>query len=52
MPVAAALATLIVAPKNMKVLLTDPMGVRLVLVAVVLQVLGALAIRKIVDIEY
>lgn len=52
MPVAAALGTLIVAPKNMKVLLTDPTGVRLVLVAVVLQVVGALAIRKIVDIEY
>ena len=52
LPPAAAIAMLIIAPDHMRLLWTDPMGLRLVLVAVVLQILGALAIRKIVDIEY
>jgi tight adherence protein B len=52
LPPAAAIAMLIIAPDHMRLLWTDPAGLRLVLVAVVLQIVGALAIRKIVDIEY
>jgi tight adherence protein B len=50
-PVAAAFL-LVVAPGHMKVLWTDPLGIRLVVIAIVLQIVGALLIRKIVDIEY
>jgi tight adherence protein B len=52
LPPATAVALLVVAPEHMKLLWTDPMGLRLLLAAVVLQVIGAFAIRKIVDIEY
>ncbi|MCX6544253.1 MAG: type II secretion system F family protein [Acidobacteria bacterium] len=52
MPPVVALVMFIIAPAHMKSLVTDPIGVRMVIGAIVLQVVGALAIRKIVDIEY
>jgi tight adherence protein B len=52
LPPVTAFALLIIAPDHMKLLWTDPMGLRLLLAAVILQVIGAFAIRKIVDIEY
>jgi tight adherence protein B len=52
LPPVAAIAILVIAPEHMKILWRDPIGVRLLLVAVILQVIGAFAIRKIVDIEY
>jgi len=52
MPPFAALAMFFIVPEHMKTLWSDPLGVRLVLVAVVLQILGALIIRKVVDIKY
>ena len=52
LPPFAAAVLLVIAPSHMKLLWTDPLGIRLVLIAVVLQIIGALAIRKIVDIEY
>jgi tight adherence protein B len=52
LPPVAALILLVVAPEHMRILWTDPLGIRLVLIAIVLQVVGALMIRKIVDIEY
>lgn len=52
MPPFAALALFFISPSHMKTLWTDPLGIRLVLIAVVLQILGALIIRRIVDIEY
>jgi tight adherence protein B len=52
LPPVTAVVMLIVAPEHMKTLWNDPMGIRMVLVAIVLQIIGALAIRKIVDIEY
>jgi Flp pilus assembly protein TadB len=36
----------------MQTLLGDPLGVRIIVTAGVMQVLGAFIIRKIVDIEY
>ena len=52
LPPAAAVAMLIIVPEHMRTLWTDPLGIRMVLGAIVLQIVGALAIRKIVDIEY
>jgi tight adherence protein B len=52
LPPAAALALLVIVPDHMRILWTDPLGIRLVLIALVLQIIGALMIRKMVDIEY
>jgi tight adherence protein B len=50
-PVLAALLTFI-APAHMKNFIDDPLGVRMVILALVLQVVGMLAIRKIVAVEF
>jgi tight adherence protein B len=50
-PVLAAVLTFI-APAHMKNFIDDPIGVRLVLLAIALQLVGMLAIRKIVDVEF
>jgi len=52
MPPFAALALLAIAPDHMRILWTDPLGIRMVIIALFLQIVGALLIRKIVDIEY
>jgi len=52
MPPLTALGFLFVVPDHIKLLVTDPMGVRLVITALVLQVTGGLVIRKLVNIEY
>ncbi len=52
MPPLTALGFLFVVPDHIKLLVTDPMGVRLVIIALVLQVTGGLVIRKLVNIEY
>lgn len=41
-----------ISPVHMKLLVSDPLGVDMVVVAVVLQIVGVLIIRKIVDVEY
>jgi tight adherence protein B len=50
-PALAALLTFI-APAHMTNFINDPLGVRLVILALTLQVVGMLAIRKIVDVEF
>jgi tight adherence protein B len=40
------------APTHMSLLWTDPIGVKMVVVALILQVVGTLIIRKLVDVEY
>jgi len=52
LPPALALATLILNPMHLGTLLDDPIGIRMIVTAVFLQVAGTLAIRKIVKIEY
>jgi tight adherence protein B len=52
LPPCAALATFILSPMHIQTLFGDPLGVRMIITAAVMQVLGAFAIRKIVDIEY
>lgn len=50
-PVLAALM-MAANPKQMMLMFTDPLGVKLVMAGVVLQVAGVLLVRKIVDIRY
>jgi tight adherence protein B len=47
-----ALVLTILMPKHMSKLVTDPIGVGLLTVALVLQTIGTLIIRKLVNIEY
>lgn len=52
MPPALAAAMMVTSPGHMKMLISDPLGVQMIVVALVLQVIGTLAIRKLVDIPY
>jgi tight adherence protein B len=52
LPVGLALVLVFLSPQHMSVLWTDPTGIRMVTGAVVLQVVGSLIIRKLVDVEY
>jgi Flp pilus assembly protein TadB len=42
----------VVAPGHMKMLTSDPLGIQMIVGALVLQVLGTLIIRKLVNIPY
>jgi tight adherence protein B len=52
LPPALSTLFLLVSPKHMQTLFTDPLGRQMIAVAILLQVLGTVIIRKIVDIEY
>ena len=52
LPPALAFAFMLVVPTHLESLFNDPLGVRMVVVALVLQVLGMLVIRRIVNIEH
>jgi tight adherence protein B len=52
MPVVLALIFSVVSPDAMKTLITDPLGMKMVLVAGTMQVIGTLIIRKLVNIRY
>jgi tight adherence protein B len=52
LPPALGAALTAMSPKNMSVLWTDPLGIKMLIVAVILQIVGTLIIRKLVDIEY
>ena len=52
MPPALFLMMMLVAPEHMNTFARDPLGIRLILVALVLQVIGTLAIRRIVNVEF
>jgi tight adherence protein B len=52
MPPALFLMMMLVAPEHMNAFVTDPLGVRMILGALVLQVIGTLAIRRIVNVEF
>jgi tight adherence protein B len=51
-PPVLAIALLFVTPGHMRLLVDDPLGPPMVLTAIVLQIIGMLIIRKIVNIEY
>ena len=52
LPPVLAVAFMIIAPQNMKLLIGDPLGVRMIIGAIVLQIIGTYAITQIVKIEY
>ena len=52
MPPALFLVMMLIAPEHMNTFVNDPLGVRMILVALVLQVIGTLAIRRIVNVEF
>jgi tight adherence protein B len=52
LPPALALVFLVINPNHMITMAKDPMGIQMIIVAVILQVIGTLIIRRIVDIEY
>jgi tight adherence protein B len=52
LPVALAAILTLLSPQHMSLLWTDPTGIRMVVVALVLQITGTLIIRKLVDVEY
>jgi tight adherence protein B len=52
LPIACAIIMLVIAPDHMRVLWTDPMGIRMLYAGIILQILGVIAIRRIVRIEY
>jgi tight adherence protein B len=52
LPPSVAVITMFLSPLHVQTLLGDPLGIRMIITAGVMQVIGALIIRKIVDIEY
>lgn len=52
LPPVLAMATLLINPKHLGTLIGDPLGHQMLFAAIVLQVLGTLTIRKLVQIEY
>jgi tight adherence protein B len=52
MPPALAVLMFFNSPEQLKLLLTDPMGIRMIMVAVGLQIVGTLIVRRLVNIQY
>ncbi|MEQ1575358.1 MAG: type II secretion system F family protein [Vicinamibacterales bacterium] len=52
LPPAVAGVLLVLSPEHIRLLVDDPLGVNMVLTAVVLQVVGVLIIRRIVNVEF
>ena len=52
LPPLAALGFTFTVPDHMKLLVTEPLGVRMLITGIVLQITGGLVIRKLVNIEY
>lgn len=52
LPPSLALILCFVSPEHMKTMVTDPLGVRMLVIGGTMQVVGSLIIRKLVDIRY
>ena len=52
LPPSVALATFVLSESHIQTLLGDPLGIRMIIAAIVMQILGTLIIRRIVNIEY
>lgn len=52
MPPALFFIMMVVAPEHMNTFVTDPIGVRMIVAALILQVIGTVAIRRIVNVEF
>jgi tight adherence protein B len=51
-PPALAAAMFIIAPQHMNLLITDPLGIQMIVGALTLQIIGTMIIRKLVNIPY
>jgi tight adherence protein B len=52
LPVALGIVLTMLSPQHMSLLWTDPAGIKMLSGAIVLQIIGSLIIRKLVDVEY
>ena len=52
LPIAVAIALYILSPEHIRLLVDDPLGVDMVIGAIVLQCIGVFFIRRIVDVEF
>ena len=52
MPPALAVLTFVNAPEQLRILVSDPLGVRMIIAGVALEIVGLLVVRRLVDIEY
>ena len=52
MPPALFLVMMLIAPEHMNTFVNDPLGVRMIIFALVLQVIGTITIRRIVNVEF
>jgi tight adherence protein B len=52
LPVALGVVLTMLSPDHMSLLWTDPIGIKMLTTAIVLQVVGSLIIRRLVDVEY
>ena len=52
LPPAVACVLFLISPAHMRLLTDDPLGVRMIVMGIVLQIIGVLIIRRIVDVEY
>jgi tight adherence protein B len=52
MPPGLAAIMVLVAPEHMKTFVQDPLGIRMIIAALVLQAIGVVAIRRIVQVEF
>ena len=51
-PPCLALAMFVMSPGHLNIMVEDPLGVKMIVGAVILQIIGTLAIQKLVNIEY
>lgn len=52
LPPALAGILCVISPDHMKLLITDPLGIQMIIVAAAMQVIGTLVIRKLVNVPY
>jgi tight adherence protein B len=52
LPPVTAVVMVIITPDHIKVLVEDPLGIRMIVIGIVLQIVGTLVIRRLVDVEY
>jgi tight adherence protein B len=52
LPPAVALVLFVISPEHIRLLVDDPIGLDMAVTAIVLQIIGVLIIRRIVDVEY
>lgn len=52
LPPALAIALFVITPEHLEMLISDPLGVRMIVAAIAMQIIGTFMIRKLVNIPY